>query len=164
MGRKLVLLAALLAGVATALAVTSCGGSSAGDLPAADAQQLNSELSDVQTLFNQGGCTAASQHVDGLIARIQSLPDSVDSDLRQALANGANHLKNLLDDPKNCPVTSTGATTTTPSTTPTTTTSTTTTETKPTTPTTTPTTTTTSTTTTSSTTGSVGGGGGIGVP
>ncbi len=163
MGRKLVLLAALLAGVATALAVASCGGSSAGDLPAADAQQLNSELSDVQTLFNQGGCTAASQHVDGLIARIQSLPDSVDSDLRQALANGANHLKNLLDDPKNCPVTSTAATTTTPSTTPTTTTSTTTTETKPTTSSST-TTTSSSTSSTSSTTGSVGGGGGIGVP
>jgi hypothetical protein len=106
-----------------------------------------------------GSCLVAADKTDDLIADIQDLPSSVNSDVKSALQNGANQLKILLADPSECEGRTTTAETTTS--TPSTTESTTTTKTQPTTTTRTqPTTTSSPTTTTPPPT--TGGSGGIG--
>ena len=61
----------------------------------------------------------ASEKTDDLISDVQDLPSSVNSDVKTALANGANQLKLLLADPNECQgrTTTSETTTSTPSTT-----------------------------------------------
>ena len=155
-----ILLALFLAGAAAG--VLGCGGSSAPDpsIGSQDAAVLSSKIQEIQDNVAVGSCLVASDKTDDLIADIQALPSSVNSDVKSALQNGANQLKILLADPDQCEGRTTTAETTTS--TPSTTESTTTTRTQPTTTAkTTPTQTTpTQTQTTPSTT--TGGSGGIG--
>jgi hypothetical protein len=161
MSKKLrpILLALVLAG-ATA-GVLGCGGSSGPD-PSIEPQSaavLSSKMDEIQANVRVGSCLVAADKTDDLIADIQDLPSSVNSDVKSALQNGANQLKILLADPSECEGRTTTAETTTS--TPSTTESTTTTKTQPTTTTRTqPTTTSSPTTTTPPPT--TGGSGGIG--
>jgi hypothetical protein len=155
-----ILLALFLAG-ATA-GVLGCGGSSGPDpsIPPQEAAVLSSKIDEIQANVQVGSCVVAAAKTNDLIADVQQLPSSVNSDVKTALLNGANHLKILLGDPSQCQGRTTTAetTTSTPSTTESTTT-----KTQPTTTTRTqtqPTTTTTQTQTGPSTTTS--GSGGIG--
>jgi hypothetical protein len=138
-----ILLALLLA--AAAAGVLGCGGSSGPDpsISSQEAAVLSSKIDEIQANVQVGSCLVAADKTDDLIADIQQLPSSVNSDVKSALQNGANQLKILLSDPTQCEgrTTTSETTTSTPSTTePTTTTkthptTTTRTQTQPTTPT-----------------------------
>jgi hypothetical protein len=156
------LLALFLA--AAAAGVLGCGGSSGPDpsIPAQEAAVLSSKIDEIQANVQVGSCLVAADKTDDLIADVQQLPSSVNSDVKSALENGANQLKILLSDPTQCQGRTTTAetTTSTPSTTESTTT-----KTQPTTTTTrtqTQPTTTTNTSTQGTTIGGGGNSGGIG--
>jgi hypothetical protein len=142
--------------------VPGCGGNSGPDpsLSANEAAVLSSKIDEINANVQVGSCLVASDKTDDLISDIQSLPSSVNSDVKTALQNGANQLKLLLADPSQCQGNTTTAETTTS--TPSTTESTTTTKTHPTTTTapteTQPTTTTQTQTSPSTTTGGTSGG------
>jgi hypothetical protein len=153
------LLALLLA--AAAAGVLGCGGSSGPDpsLSGQEAATLNSKITEIQDNVDVGSCLVAADKTDDLIADVQALPSSVNSDVKTALLNGANQLKILVSDPDQCQGrTTTSETTTTPSTTE----STTTTKTQPTTTTRTQTQPTTTTQTQTGPSTTTGGSGGIG--
>src|SRR4051812_8998198 len=154
-----ILLALFLAG-ATA-GVLGCGGSSGPDpsITPQSAAVLSSKIEEIQANVKVGSCLVAADKTDDLIADIQQLPSSVNSDVKSALQNGANQLKILLADPSECQGRTTTAetTTSTPSTVESTTT-----KTQPTTTTRTQPTTTTPPTTTTTPPPTTGGSGGIG--
>jgi hypothetical protein len=116
---RTILLALFLAGVSAG--VLGCGGSSGPDpsLTPQEAAVLSSKIDEIQANVQVGSCLVASDKTDDLIADIQELPSSVDSDVKSALENGANQLKILLADPDQCEgrTTTTETTTSTPSTT-----------------------------------------------
>jgi hypothetical protein len=153
-----ILLALFLA--ATAAGVLGCGGSSSPDpsISAQEAAVLSSKIDEIQANVQVGSCFVAADKTDDLIADIQQLSSSVNSDVKTALLNGANQLKILLSDPTQCEGRTTTSETTTS--TPSTTESTTTTRTQPTT--TTKTQTQPTTTTNTSTQGTTIGGGNSG--
>jgi hypothetical protein len=153
-----ILLALFLA--ATAAGVLGCGGSSSPDpsISAQEAAVLSSKIDEIQANVQVGSCLVAADKTDDLIADIQQLSSSVNSDVKTALLNGANQLKILLSDPTQCEGRTTTSETTTS--TPSTTESTTTTRTQPTT--TTKTQTQPTTTTNTSTQGTTIGGGNSG--
>jgi hypothetical protein len=157
-----ILLALFLA--AAGAGVLGCGGNSGPDpsISSQEAAVLNSKIDEIQANVQVGSCFVAADKTDDLLADINELPSSVDQSVKNALINGANNLKGLLENPDQCQgrTTTSETTTSTPSTT---TESTTTTNTKPTTTTT--RTQTQSTTTTPTQTGpstTTGGSGGIG--
>jgi hypothetical protein len=157
-------LALFLAGVSAG--VLGCGGGSEPDpsLTSQEAAVLSSKIDEIEANVEVGSCLVASDKTDDLIADVQQLPSSVNSDVKSALENGANQLKILLADPNQCEgrTTTPETTTSTPSTTESTTT---TTKTQPTTTTTTKTQTQPTTTTNTSTQGTTignGNSGGVG--
>jgi hypothetical protein len=127
---------------AAAAGVAGCGNSGPDpSIPAQEAAVLTAKIDEIKANVDVGSCLVAADKTDDLIADINNLPSSVNSDVSQALDNGANNLRLLLTDPDKCQsnaTTTTETTTSAPSTTePTTTTrprpSTTTTQTQPTT-------------------------------
>lgn len=114
-----ILLALILA--AASAGVLGCGGSSGPDpsLSAQEAALLTSKIDEIQANVQVGSCLVASSKTDDLISDIQDLPSSVNSDVKNALQNGANQLKLLLADPSQCQgrTTTSETTTSTPSTT-----------------------------------------------
>ena len=98
MPRSLALIVSAALGVASALAVVSCGGDGEieNKLTRGDAQSLLSEIQQVRQSFNDGDCTSAEVDADGLVAEVEGLPRSVDEDLRRALRNGARQLALLV--------------------------------------------------------------------
>ncbi len=157
------ILLALILAAASAGAI-GCGGNGGPDpsLSAQEAAVLTSKIDEINANVDVGSCLVAADKTDDLIADINNLPSSVNSDVKQALDNGANNLKLLLTNPDKCQGRATTTTETTTST-PSTTESTTTTRTRPSTTTTTrtqtqPTTTTTQTQTTPTTTPGASGG------
>jgi hypothetical protein len=153
------LLALFLA--AAAAGVLGCGGSSGPDpsIQPQEAAVLSSKIDEIQANVRVGSCLVAADKTDDLIADIQQLPSSVNSDVKSALENGANQLKILLADPNQCQgrTTTSETTTSTPSTTESTTT-----KTQPTTTTRTQTQQTTTTQTQTGPSTTTGGSGGIG--
>lgn len=113
------LLALFLA--AAAAGVLGCGGSSSPDpsISAQDAAVLSSKIDEIQANVQVGSCLVAADKTDDLIADVQQLPSSVNSDVKTALLNGSNQLKILLSDPTQCEgrTTTPETTTSTPSTT-----------------------------------------------
>jgi outer membrane murein-binding lipoprotein Lpp len=118
-GLRPILLALFLA--AAAAGVLGCGGSSGPDpsIPSQQAAVLNSKIDEIAANVQVGSCLVAAEKTDDLISDVQSLPSSVNSDVKTALANGANQLKLLLADPNECQgrTTTSETTTSTPSTT-----------------------------------------------
>jgi hypothetical protein len=118
-GLRPIFLALLLA--AAAAGVLGCGGSSGPDpsIPSQEAAVLSSKIDEIAANVQVGSCLVASEKTDDLISDVQSLPSSVNSDVKTALANGANQLKLLLADPSECQgrTTTSETTTSTPSTT-----------------------------------------------
>src|SRR3954468_1485790 len=113
-----ILLALFLA--AASAAVLGCGGSSGPDpsIPSQEAAVLSSKIDEIQSNVDVGSCLVAADKTDDLIADVQDLPSSVNSDVKSALLNGANRLKILLGEPDQCEgQTTTAETTSTPSTT-----------------------------------------------
>ena len=91
-----ILLALVLAAATGALA--GCGGSSGPDpsIDRADATTLLTQLQEIKANVDVDSPCVAADRTDNLIADIQELPSSVNSDVRQALDSGANNLKLLL--------------------------------------------------------------------
>ena len=106
---------------AAAAGILGCGGSSSPDpsLTPQEAAVLSSKIDEIAANVQVGSCLVASDKTDDLIADIQELPSSVNSDVKTALNNGANQLKVLLADPNQCQghTTTAETTTSTPSTT-----------------------------------------------
>src|SRR3977135_1832622 len=107
--------------LAASAGILGCGGSGgpAPSIPGQQAAVLSSKSDEIQANVQVGSCVVAQTKTDDLIADIQNLPSSVNSDVKRALDNGANQLKLLLAAPSQCHGRTTTAetTTSTPSTT-----------------------------------------------
>jgi hypothetical protein len=150
--------------LAVSAALYGCGNSGPDpSISGEEAQPLLAKIAEIKANVDVGSCVVAGDKTDDLLADIADLPSSVNNDVKQALDNGANNLKILLNDPSKCEGRT--ETTTTETTTPSTTEQTTTERTQSTTTKTTPTqtqTTPTQTQTTPNTTTTPGASGGIG--
>jgi hypothetical protein len=112
---RLILVAGALAGAS--MGVLGCGGGGPKpSIPADNAATLLGELQEIQANVANGSCFVASDRTDSLISDIQNLPSDVNSDVQNALENGAKQLTILLSDPSKCEAHTTSTTTTTPST------------------------------------------------
>jgi hypothetical protein len=110
----------LLAPILAALALAGCGNSGPDpSIPAGDAQTLLAKIAEIRANVDVGSCVVAGDKTDDLLADIADLPSSVNNDVKEALDNGANNLKILLNDPSKCAgrTTTSETTTSTPSTT-----------------------------------------------
>ncbi|HEX5821442.1 MAG TPA: hypothetical protein VFY30_06725 [Solirubrobacterales bacterium] len=89
---------------AAAVGILGCGGSSGPDpsISAQEAAVLSSKIDEIQANVQVGSCLVAADKTDDLIADVQELPSSVNSDVKTALLNGSNQLKILLSDPTQC--------------------------------------------------------------
>jgi hypothetical protein len=96
-----ILLALILPAV---LAVAGCGGSSGPDpsIPSASAQTLLNKIAEIKANVDVGSCLVAADKTNDLLGDIADLPSGVNSDVKQALDNGANNLELLLHDPEKC--------------------------------------------------------------
>jgi hypothetical protein len=95
-----ILLALILAASA---AFAGCGDSGPDpSISGQNAQTLLAKIAEIRANVEVGSCLVAADKTDDLLADIEDLPSSVDSDVRQALDNGANNLKLLLTDPSKC--------------------------------------------------------------
>jgi hypothetical protein len=109
--------------LAAVLAASGCGGSSGPDpsISGGDAQTLLAKIAEIRANVDVGSCVVAGEKTDDLLADIADLPSSVNNDVKEALDNGANNLKILLNDPSKCEgrsqTTTSETTTSTPSTT-----------------------------------------------
>jgi hypothetical protein len=114
-----ILLALILA--AASLGILGCGNSGPEpSIPAENARVLLAKIAEIKANVDVGSCLVAADKTDDLLSDIQDLPSDVNSDVTQALDNGANNLKLLLNDPSKCEgrtETTTTTETTTPSTT-----------------------------------------------
>jgi len=111
-----ILLALLLAASAT---LYGCGNSGPDpSIPPESARTLLAKIEEIKANIDVGSCLVAADKTDDLLADVADLPSSVNTDVKQALDNGANNLKLLLNDPSKCEgrieTTSTPETTTTP--------------------------------------------------
>ena len=113
-----VLLALLLSASA---AIYGCGSSGPDpSIPPESARTLVAKITEIKANVDVGSCLVAADKTDDLLADIADLPSSVNNDVKQALDNGANNLKLLLNDPSKCQgrtETTTPETTTAPTTT-----------------------------------------------
>lgn len=107
--------------LAASAGVIGCGNSGPDpSIPPGDAQTLLAKISEIRANVDVGSCFVAADKTDDLLADVASLPSSVNSSVKEALDNGANNLKLLLNDPDKCQgrsETTTSESTTTPSTT-----------------------------------------------
>ena len=115
-----ILLALVVAAASAAL--FGCGGSSGPDpsIPPQDAAVLRAKIDEIKANVDVGSCLVAADKTDDLLADIANLPASVNNDVKQALDDGANNLKLMLNDPSKCEgrsVTTTTESTTAPTTT-----------------------------------------------
>ncbi len=91
-----ILLALILA--ASAATAAGCGGGSGPDpsIDKGDAATLLGKLDEIKANVDVDSPCVAEDRTGDLISDIQSLPSSVNSDVQQALENGADNLQNLL--------------------------------------------------------------------
>jgi hypothetical protein len=136
------LIAAGLSGVAVTIVLASCGGSSKGLIPIANAGPLQSDFEAVAQAAQTGGgnCTATTEAINKTEQDFAALPATIDSGLHRRLREGISNLRERALALCAQPPTQTATTTTPRTTTTTTTTKTQTTPTTPTTTTSTPTT------------------------
>lgn len=86
-----------------ALLVAGCGSDEeeGEPIPAGDAQALLTQLDQTEQLVEDGTCRGARFQVTGnrqLEDKVAALPDDVNADVRQALADGLDRLADLIDD------------------------------------------------------------------
>jgi hypothetical protein len=96
MGRLSAFLVALALGAASAMALASCGGgSNANLLPGTTANQINSNLDQVQKLVNEGDCVGAEDGVAAVMTEVEDL-QGVDRKLKAALEEGTTRLSEVV--------------------------------------------------------------------
>ncbi len=105
---------ALALGAVLALALVSCGSrDTKGLLPGDTANQIVSNLNQVEQDASDGSCISAAQEVATVQDQIRSLPASVDSQLRARLEAGAQRLADVVNSPGACETTPAATTTST---------------------------------------------------
>lgn len=92
--RRLPHLLALALGAGAAL-LAACGQSTAGGLPAADADALKSQIEDVRQAVDGGRCSDVPGQLGQVDAAVDELPGSTDENLRRALRDGAERLRTV---------------------------------------------------------------------
>jgi hypothetical protein len=96
MGRLSALLLAFLLGAAGAVALASCGSSGDADLlPGATADQIESNLDEVEELAGEGDCIGAEDAVATVAAEVEEL-QGVDLKLKAALQEGTAKLSEVV--------------------------------------------------------------------
>jgi hypothetical protein len=114
LSRLAVPILALALGAVVALALVSCGSrDTKGLLPGDTAGQIVSNLDQIEQDASEGSCTSAAEEVAAVQDQIQSLPASVDSQLRARLEDGASRLADVVNSPGACETTPTSTTTST---------------------------------------------------
>jgi cell division septation protein DedD len=107
MARLALPILALALGAAAAVGLVSCGGrDDKGLLPGDTAAQIVANLDTVDQLAREGDCSSAASAVASVQDEIQSLPSSVDPDLRARLTEGAQRLATVVNAPGACETTS----------------------------------------------------------
>jgi hypothetical protein len=94
MGRLSAFLLALILGGVGAVALTSCGGSDAKLLPGTTAEQIESNLDQVQQLVSSGDCTGAEGAVAEVATEVEAL--NVSAKLKAALEEGTAKLSEVV--------------------------------------------------------------------
>ena len=103
MPRLPLVLLSLSLGAVCAIVLAACGSDDEdGTIPPASAQALIQSLQDAQGEQSQGDCQGVADAAGNLLTQIDQLPDSVDPEVRQALVEGANNLRELGADETNC--------------------------------------------------------------
>ncbi|MDX6589878.1 MAG: hypothetical protein QOI84_1152 [Solirubrobacterales bacterium] len=96
MGRLSASILVFALGLAVAMALVSCGGSSSADLlPGSTASQINSNLDQVEQLAGEGECVGAQNAAAEVSTQVESLA-GVDAKLKQALSEGAARLNEVV--------------------------------------------------------------------
>jgi outer membrane biosynthesis protein TonB len=86
---------ALVAGLATALALTSCGGEDAQLLPGETAQEIDENLDSVRVLAEAGECLAAEDAALQVSTQVEAL-GGIDPELKRALGEGTDRLNEVV--------------------------------------------------------------------
>jgi hypothetical protein len=95
MARLTIYIVALALGAAAAVGLVSCGGSDDELLPGSDASQILDNLDSVEEEVAVGDCDGAISAAQQVRDQVEGLPRSVDTELRQQLAQGAQRLEDL---------------------------------------------------------------------
>lgn len=96
MGRPSALFLTFLLGAASALALVSCGGGEDADLlPGTTAEQIESNLTEVEQLADAGDCIGAEDAVAEVTAEVEEL-QGVDPKLKAALQEGTAKLSEVV--------------------------------------------------------------------
>lgn len=103
MVRPLALLVWALAGIALAAGVAACGSDDEGGLlPPTSADAILTNLDRVERLAAEGRCQNAVQAAQQVIDQVQGLGPAVGPKLREALVDGSERLRLLVEDPGRC--------------------------------------------------------------
>jgi len=96
-------LTALLALAAAIAALSGCGSGKDinGQIPAADADQLNAALETVRSAVAKNDCVTAGSAAHGFVDAVNGLPATAGADLKQALQEAGANLRTLVND--QCP-------------------------------------------------------------
>ncbi len=96
MARSSAFLVAIALAAAAALGLVACGGGSDADLlPGDTANEITSNLDQVEQLADEGNCTGASDAAQAVSLQVEDL-GGVDAKLKQALQEGATRLNEVV--------------------------------------------------------------------
>lgn len=95
MGRLSALFLVFALGAACAVALASCGGEDADLLPGTSADQIESNLTRVEELADEGNCVGAEEAVAEVAAEVEELRE-VDLKLKAALQEGTTKLSEVV--------------------------------------------------------------------
>lgn len=90
--RPYALICALLAGVACSVLVACGSNGGKGLIAATNSEELNQHLDKLRSAVDAGHCTVAATALNQLATDVESLPSSVDRDLRSEIRKGYNEL------------------------------------------------------------------------
>jgi hypothetical protein len=96
MGRLSALFIAFVLGAATSVALVSCGGDDAELLPGTTADQIESNLTRVEELSDEGDCVGAEEAVAEVADEVEQLQD-VNGKLKAALQEGTTRLSVVVE-------------------------------------------------------------------
>jgi hypothetical protein len=95
MGRLTASIIASCLAIAAALGLLACGESGDELLPGSTAEEINSNLDQVQRLADEGDCLGADEAAEQVSLQVEGL-DGVDAKLKRALTEGTNRLREVV--------------------------------------------------------------------
>ena len=92
-----------LAVAACAAMLAACGGDDeGGPIPQEAGDQLIDRLDEIETLVDEGNCSAAQQVAASFAEGVDQLPSEVDGELREQLVRASGNLESLTQDADQC--------------------------------------------------------------